>query len=148
MLKWSVFVKIVHHKQKISFSFRKSNIIRVLSLHVLNYNTYAIMYFSYSENALDSNSYYFRNFVAISRTLVKASSYILEDRKRYITIDRRNKYVVIAPEMRAKIYGIEIGFVQRTRSKVVLVARLIRSKLAERPSPLRNFSPPFFARNR
>lgn len=42
------------------------------------------------------------------------SSYILEDRKRYVTIDRRNKYVVSALEMRGKIYGIEIGFVQGT----------------------------------
>lgn len=116
-VKMIVFVEIIHYKQNISFLFRKSNIIRIFSLHVLNY-IYVMMHFSYSKNALDSNSYYFRNFVAIS--LVKASSYILEDRKRYITIDGRNKYVVIAPEMHAKIYGAEIGFVQGTRSKVAL----------------------------
>lgn len=62
--------------------------------------------------------------------MVKVSSYILEDRKRYVTIERRNKYVVIAPEIRAKIYGTEIGSVQGTIARVALVAQLIRSKLA------------------
>lgn len=46
--------------------------------------------------------------------MVKVSSYILEDRKRYVTIERRNKYIVIAPEIRTKIYGTEIGSVQGT----------------------------------
>lgn len=46
--------------------------------------------------------------------MVKVSPYILKDQERYVTIDRSNKYVVIAPEMRAKIYGTEIGSVHGT----------------------------------